>query len=73
MDLGLSGRVALVLGAGGGIGGAVAITLAREGAKVAIADIDVDALEATAQRIADAGGTVQKLIWNLADIESIDA
>lgn len=31
MDLGLKGRTALVLGAGGGLGGAIALTLAREG------------------------------------------
>jgi 3-oxoacyl-[acyl-carrier protein] reductase len=43
MDLGLQGKTALVLGAGGGLGGAIARTLAREGVRVAIADIDAQA------------------------------
>lgn len=73
MDLGLNGRVALVLGAGGGIGGEVAVTLAREGAKVAIADINADALQATARRIEEVGGKVQQIIWDLSDIDSIDS
>ena len=47
MDLGLKGKVALVLGAGGGLGGAIARTLAREGAKVAAADIDADSVNRT--------------------------
>ena len=40
MDLGLSSKTALVLGGGGGLGGAIATALGREGAKVAIADVD---------------------------------
>ena len=44
MDLGLEDRVALVLGAGGGLGRAIAVSLSREGARVALADIDPEAL-----------------------------
>lgn len=40
MNLGLNGKVALVLGAGGGLGSAIASTTAKEGAQVAVADID---------------------------------
>ena len=40
MDLGIAGKTALVLGAGGGLGGAIARSLSREGVKVAAADLD---------------------------------
>ncbi|MEP9349984.1 SDR family oxidoreductase [Xanthobacter sp. KR7-225] len=73
MDLGLDGKVALVLGAGGGLGSAIATTLAREGAKVALGDIDAAALERTASAIADAGGTALALPWDLGDLAVIEA
>ncbi len=44
MDLGIRGKVALVFGAGGGLGGAIARGLAAEGARVVAADIDGDAV-----------------------------
>lgn len=51
MNLGIAGRTALVLGAGGGLGGAIAATLAAEGTNVAVADIDADAARATTERL----------------------
>ena len=39
MDLGIRGKTALVLGAGGGLGRAIAKTLATEGARVVAGDI----------------------------------
>jgi NAD(P)-dependent dehydrogenase (short-subunit alcohol dehydrogenase family) len=53
----LRGRRALVTGAGGGIGGAIAVGIAREGASVAVHDVDIDAAERTAQAIGADGGT----------------
>ena len=49
-------KVALVAGAGGGIGRATAQLLARDGAAVLCADVDGAAAEATAAAIAEAGG-----------------
>lgn len=72
MDLGLKGRTALVLGAGGGLGGAIARTLAREGAKVALGDVDAAALGRTAAAVREAGGEALELVWDLADLASIE-
>jgi acetoin reductase-like protein len=52
----LDGISALVTGAAHGIGAGIAEVLAREGARVAITDIDEDAALATAKGIVDAGG-----------------
>ena len=56
MDLGLQGRVAIVTGAGRHIGRQIALTLAQEGAKVAIDDYFADRAEAVAEEIRAAGG-----------------
>ena len=68
MDLGLNGTCALVFGAGGGLGGAIARELAAEGAKVAVADIDAAAAEATASAIRAQGGTALPLTWDIGDL-----
>lgn len=71
MDLGISERTALVFGAGGGLGGAIARTLGREGARVAVADIDGEAGARTAADIVAAGGKAEAITWDLADLGSI--
>ncbi|KLN58287.1 SDR family oxidoreductase [Variovorax paradoxus] len=73
MDLGLFGKTALVLGAGGGLGGAIARTLAREGVRVALADIDLAAASVVAEQITKAGGEALALAWDLGDLSVIDA
>src|SRR5687768_17083624 len=66
----LEGKIAIVTGAASGIGRAIAQRYAREGAKVAIADLDVDAAKAAAMEISAAGGEA----WGLAiDVTSEDA
>jgi NAD(P)-dependent dehydrogenase (short-subunit alcohol dehydrogenase family) len=64
----VSGKVALVVGAGGGIGGAGAEALAREGASVFGADSDGAAAEATVARIRAAGGHAAALALDIYTI-----
>ncbi|PZM14730.1 SDR family oxidoreductase [Rhizobium tubonense] len=73
MDLGLNEKTALVFGAGGGLGGAIARTLAKEGANVVVADVNRKAAEITADAITSAGGKAMMLEWDLTDLSVIDA
>ena len=72
MDLGITGRPALALGGGGGLGRAIAVSLAREGARVTVADISAEALEGTRAAVAAAGGEADVLVWDLSDLGAID-
>ena len=73
MDLGLRGKTALVLGAGGGLGRAIAKSLAQEGARVAVGDIKAEFLDPTLQDIAAAGSEGLPLPWDLADLSQIES
>jgi 3-oxoacyl-[acyl-carrier protein] reductase len=73
MDLGIRNKTALVLGAGGGLGGAIAAALAAEGVKLALADVSAEALAATHKTVEAAGTQAISLVWDLADLASIDA
>ena len=66
----LDGKCALITGSARGIGTAFAEAYIREGAKVAIADINFAAAEATAQRLGDAAFAVQ---MDVTSQESIDS
>jgi 3-oxoacyl-[acyl-carrier protein] reductase len=68
---GLTERVALVTGAGAGIGAAVAQRLAVEGAAVAVLDRDRDAATAVAREIADQGGRAIGLAADVADAAAV--
>ena len=72
MDYELKGRVALVLGAGGGLGSAVCDALAREGAAIVAADISAAALAGTEQRLRPLDARVLTRVWDLADLSSIE-
>src|SRR3954452_10690503 len=72
MDLGLQGKTALVLGAGGGLGRAIAKSLAGEGVRVAVGDINAESLEPTMQDIIAAGSEGLPLPWDLADLSLVD-
>ena len=70
MDLGISGKTALVLGASGGLGRAMAIALAAEGVRVAVAARGQAGLDETAATIRAAGG---EAIANGASVTDFDA
>lgn len=71
MDLGLRGKVALVFGAGGGLGGAIAHSLSSEGARVVLADIDGDAARRATSRLSGEGAEAMALEWDIADLSVI--
>jgi 3-oxoacyl-[acyl-carrier protein] reductase len=73
MDLGIQGKVALVLASSKGLGRAIAISLAKEGAKVVLTGRSVELLEATAQEIKASGGFAYVLPWDLHQLDQIDA
>lgn len=66
----LAGRVAMITGGGGEIGGAIAQRFAKEGAAVFVTDVTVEKAEAVAKTIRDAGG--QAVSWPL-DVGSPEA
>jgi len=67
MDLGLEGRVALVTGATRGIGRAIALALAGEGARVAVAARSADDVEALARELGGSGH-----VFDSSDLDAID-
>lgn len=73
MDMQLNGKTALVFGAGGGLGGAIARSLASEGVRVAVADIDEGAATKTAEGIVSSGGKALAIGWDIADLSVIEA
>jgi NAD(P)-dependent dehydrogenase (short-subunit alcohol dehydrogenase family) len=66
----LKGRVALVAGGGGEIGGAIARLFAAEGAQVVVADLDRQKAETVARAIRDNGGESQALAVDVASESS---
>lgn len=66
----LTGRVAIVTGAAGGIGAAVAQALATQGASVLVTDIDSVAAAAVAEKIIGNGGTAASFALDVSDREA---
>ncbi len=69
----LDGRVALVTGAGSGIGRAMATRLADEGAAVMCADVDEAGAQDTAARVAEHGGRAAALRLDVTDEAAVQA
>jgi NAD(P)-dependent dehydrogenase (short-subunit alcohol dehydrogenase family) len=67
----VDGKVAVVTGAGSGIGAASARLLAREGAKVVVADIDGDSAKRTVQTIQDDGGIAVPSVTDVSDAAQV--
>ena len=69
----IQGKVAVVTGAASGIGKEIAHTLAKAGAKIAIADLNLDGAQAVADEIIAAGGQAMGVAMNVTDEEAVNA
>jgi len=72
VEVDLSGRLALVTGGGGGIGGGISRVLAQAGAHVIVAEIDQERADATVADIVDAGGQAEAIIVDVRRQEVVD-
>jgi len=68
----LKDKVAVVTGAASGMGKAIAELYAKEGAKVIVADLNLQGAEDTAQAITGSGGTAKAVEVNVAKLEDIE-
>ena len=73
MDLGIKDRVAVVTGAGRGIGRQICLTLGQEGAKVAVNDVFQERADAVAEEIRRAGGQALGAVADVTDLEAVTA
>ena len=68
----IDNSVAIITGGGGGIGGAIVQRFAREGAKLAVADIDTEAAKASAANVAAKGADSMAIAADVTDKKSVD-
>ncbi|GAA1585589.1 3-oxoacyl-[acyl-carrier-protein] reductase [Kribbella sancticallisti] len=72
MSRSLEGKTAVVTGAGGGIGSAVAIRLAEIGGRVCVNDLDEAKAKAVADRIVELGGQAQVAAGDVSDTKTVE-
>lgn len=68
----LEDRVAVITGAASGMGRAMAVLFAKEGARVLAADIAAEGLASVADEIRNAGGRVETCVANVASADDVD-
>ncbi|MEO8456787.1 MAG: SDR family oxidoreductase [Chloroflexota bacterium] len=73
MDLGISGRVALITGAGRGIGAEIAQTLAGEGVRIAVNDLFQERADESAEIIRKAGGEAIGVAFDVTEYAAVEA
>ena len=73
MALSLQGKVALITGAASGIGKECALTMAKQGASIVIADLSLAAGEAVVQEITQAGGRAMAVVMDVVNEDAVNA
>jgi 3-oxoacyl-[acyl-carrier protein] reductase len=73
MDFGITDKTALILGGGGGLGRAISVALAQEGANIAVADIDHNSIAGTEAVLKPFDVRTIGLVWDLADLSQVDS
>lgn len=68
----LENKVAIITGAGSGMGRAIAILFAKEGAKVVAADLNEEAVQSVVKEITETGGEATSVITNVAKEEDVN-
>ncbi len=71
MDLDLGGKTVLITGSGSGMGRHMALGFAKEGAKIAVNDINGDAVAETVKMVTDAGGTAHDATADITDLNTV--